>query len=368
MRVGILVSSIGNFGSSGFYNAQEIGLARALASMCSQVQVYKLFAGNEPRKQQGIAGCSNATITFLPARHAGINGFVDTSVLDRSLDALIYFSDTQLSLSKVAHWAGKNGVILLPYIGVLESHSTNRVKKWLMDRLLFRNLRVYRKCHCFAKTPAVAQRLNDFSIEQVTVAPVGLDFSLLKPDYRDDSPDALKEKYGYKPDEKVILFIGRLTEEKRPVQMVELFAKLAEKDSSFRLLMVGRGELSADVDIAISKYGLQDAVRRIERIPNSQIWELYRMAWAFVNLNRQEIFGMVILEAMYYGCKVVAWHAPGPDYMIENGISGWLVENMEQALEKILDPADLSDAASRRIETAFLWDNTARTMVSRLRK
>jgi len=92
------------------------------------------------------------------------------------------------------------------------------------------------------------------------------------------------------------------------------------------------------------------------------------MAWAFVNLNRQEIFGMAILEAMYYGCKVVAWHAPGPDHMIENGISGWLVENAEQAVEKIMDTADLSVAANRRIKTAFLWESTAHKMAAYLRK
>lgn len=368
MRVGVLVSSIGNFGTSGFYNAQEIGLAKALASLCSEVKVYKLFAGDGTCREESIGSCDNASITFVPAKHAGINGFVDTSVLDKSLDALIYFSDTQLSLPRVARWAGRNGITLLPYIGVLGSHSTNRVKKWLMDRLLFRNLRVYRKCHCFAKTPTVAGLLKDFGVADVTVAPVGLDFSLLKGDYQNHQAGALKQKYGYGPDEKVLLFIGRLTEEKRPVEMVELFSKLVEKDSAFRLLMVGSGELSADVDHAISKYGLQNAVRRIERIANSEIWELYRMAEVFVNLNRQEIFGMAILEAMYYGCKVVAWHAPGPDYMIENGVSGWLVESAEQAVEKIMDMSNLSAAANQRIKTAFLWENTAYKMTEYLRK
>ena len=368
MRVGILVSSIGNFGSSGFYNAQEIGMAKALASMCSEVKVYKLFAGEGTCREEPINGCGNATVTWLPAKHIGINGLVDLSKLDRSLDALIYFSDTQLSLPSVARWTQKNGVVLLPYIGVLESHSTSRIKKWLMDSLLFRNLQVYRRCHCFAKTPTVAGRLKDLGVADVTVAPVGLDFSLLKADYQSCAAEELKQKYGYGPDEKVLLFIGRLTEEKRPLEMVELFSKLVSKDSSFRLLMVGTGEQSADVDRAVEKLGLQDQVRRIDRIANSDIWELYRMAWAFVNLNRQEIFGMAILEAMYYGCKVVAWHAPGPDYMIENGISGHLVENMEQAIKKIMDATDLSAAASHRIQSTFLWENTARKMVDRLGK
>lgn len=38
---------------------------------------------------------------------------------------------------------------------------------------------------------------------------------------------------------------------------------------------------------------------------------------------------MAILEAMYYGCKVVAWDAPGPNLIIENGKSGWLVRDAD---------------------------------------
>ena len=31
MKIGILITSISNFGQSGFYNSQEIGLAKALS-------------------------------------------------------------------------------------------------------------------------------------------------------------------------------------------------------------------------------------------------------------------------------------------------------------------------------------------------
>ena len=364
MRIGLLVMSIGNFGQKGFYNAQEIGLAKALSTLCDEVKVYKLVPADQPFGVEGLEGCGNAAVTFLPSKHIGINGFVDTAVLDGTLDALICFADTQLCVPRVFHWARKNRVAFYPYIGVLESHSTSRLKRIVIDRLFARNVAAYQKCHCFVKTPDVGEKLVRLGANLVTVTPVGLDEELLKRDHVGVTPEVLKEKYGYAPEDKILLFVGRLTEEKQPVQMVRLFSALARKDDSYRLLMVGSGELRSDVVDAVSKHGLQSKARLLERIPNCDIWELYRMAEAFVNLNRQEIFGMAILEAMYYGCKVVAWEAPGPNYIIESGVSGWLVGSSEQVIERILDPEDLSAAAHNRIVSSFLWRSTAERMLA----
>ena len=44
MRVGLLITSIGSFGKKGFYNAQEIGLAKALDSLVDEVKVYRLVS------------------------------------------------------------------------------------------------------------------------------------------------------------------------------------------------------------------------------------------------------------------------------------------------------------------------------------
>ncbi len=47
---------------------------------------------------------------------------------------------------------------------------------------------------------------------------------------------------------------------------------------------------------------------------------------------------MVILEALYYECKVVAWRAPGPNLTIDNGKTGVLVGSREEVIENILSP------------------------------
>lgn len=359
MKIGLLVTSISNFGQKGFYNAQEIGLAKSLDSTFAEVKVYKLVPSDQKMRTEKISGCKNATIRFIPAKNFGINGIIDTSILDKDLDVLLYFSDTQFSVPKVYKWSQKNKVQLLPYIGVIESHSTNRIKKVIVDFLFDRNLKVYRNSHCLVKTPTVARNLFDFGISNITVTPVGLDLTLMNKDYKSLDPNELKKKYGYQKSHKILLFIGRLTKEKRPLDMVEIFNELYKEDQEYRLLIVGTGELSDELIDKIKEYKISNEVKIIDKIPNAHIWELYRIANCFVNLNLKEIFGMAILEAMYYECKVVAWKAPGPQLIIENGISGYLVESKCEMIERIKDNEKIGKEAHSRVVSAFNWGITS---------
>ena len=178
-----------------------------------------------------------------------------------------------------------------------ESHSTRACKKVLIDLLFERNLRIYQKHLCLVKTPDVAERLFVRGVKNTVVSPVGLDPDLLNPEYANASVSELRAKYGYTADEKILLFIGRLTEEKQPLRLIDIFSRLAKKDASYRLLIVGSGELEQEVLASIARCHLEDKVTLVPGIPNAEIWQLYRIADAFVNLNPQEIFGMAILEA-----------------------------------------------------------------------
>lgn len=363
MKIGILVSMINNFGEKGFYNSQEIGMAKALVSNGHRVIVYKLLKKgsvlplNEAR--------NNLDIKYFTVASLGINGLVQTKILDKTLDRLVFFSDTQLSVPAVYRWCKKNEVQFVPYIGVIESHSNNKIIKKTIDFLFKRNLAVFKKCRCLVKNSDVARRLNTLGINNTVVAPVGLDIDLLRNDYRLFKKDELKRKYGFEDANKVLLFIGRLEQEKRPVDLIEYFNKLRAFNDEYRLLIVGKGNLYADMMRKIDEYSLSRYVKYIEKIPNENIWELYRLCDYFVNLNKQEIFGMVLLEAMYYETTVIAWHAPGPDYIIEHNKSGFLVSSEDDILQIIMNSkVDMGPNAHERVIKHLTWNKTAQIITS----
>ena len=112
MRIGLLVLSIGNFGKKGFYNLQEVGLARELDLLYDEVLVYRLVGQNEKETTESIAGCKNAVMHLLPSRQTGSNGLPDLNKLDTSVDILVCFSDTQIFFPCVYKWCQKNDITL----------------------------------------------------------------------------------------------------------------------------------------------------------------------------------------------------------------------------------------------------------------
>lgn len=359
MRIGLLITSIGDFGEKGFYNVQEIGLAKELAKLFDEIHIYKLVDKNEMIEKWEIENYQNICINLIPSRRLGSNGIVNLERLDKTLDAIVYFSDTQVEVPKVYKWCKNNSVQFIPYIGVASSHSDNKLKKIIINLLFRRNLKVYRENTCIVKNSLVEYSLREKGVPKCILAPVGLDTEIMNKNYFSTSIESLKRRWGYTLDEKVILFVGRLVPEKKPLEMLDIFQHLFSLNMHYRLIIVGMGELEEHIKGEISYRNLSPIVKILHRIPNSEMWELYRISETFVNLSSKEIFGMAILEAMYYECKVVAWKAPGPCLIIENGKSGYVVDSLEDLLDKILIENDVGIQAHERIITDFTWGKTA---------
>ena len=64
-----------------------------------------------------------------------------------------------------------------------------------------RSLRIYKNNPVLAKTSAAKAELEALGVERITVAPVGLDTSVLKQDFRSVDRDALRREHGYAPED-----------------------------------------------------------------------------------------------------------------------------------------------------------------------
>ena len=125
-------------------------------------------------------------------------------------------------------------------------------------------------------------------------------------------------------------------------------------------MVIGQGSLTEELRRAMEAAGLAGRWRHIPKLPNEEVQLYYHACDVFLNCNDQEIFGMSLLEAMYAGCPPVARHAPGPDLIIEDGVSGILCDTVPQmaaALERV--DAAMGAAAQKRINEHFLWQNSA---------
>ena len=201
-----------------------------------------------------------------------------------------------------------------------------------------------------AKTETARKELESLGVRKVLNAPVGLDTAVLKQDFRETDKEALREKYGFSADDVILCNVSRLSFEKRPLELVDLFSRIRGK-KPFRLIIVGDGEEKEALKEKIRSYGLEKEVRLYEQVPYEQMWEIYRISDYYLNMNQGEIFGMAVMEAVYYGVSVAAADAPGPRITLK-GMKGHKICASDKEMEDwVLEPypseKDLKEIAEK---------------------
>ena len=179
---------------------------------------------------------------------------------------------------------------------------------------------------------------------RVEVMSMGVDTSIFKKMARGKA----REELGLEEDRKVILFVGNIIREKGLVELVEAFSMLKDTESEATLYLMGSQKNSAFVEelkSIIQKIGVEDIDFKA---PLGQV-ELARWMSAADVLalpSYHEGFGLVALEAMSAGTKVVGTDVGGLSYLL-NDQAGILVEPKDSqalvaGLKEALDPASVA--------------------------
>lgn len=123
------------------------------------------------------------------------------------------------------------------------------------------------------------------------------------------------------PASDVLLWVGRMTQEKRPLETVRAWRRVA-RDGGARLVMVGDGPLRAEVEREAGAAGLGIALLR--DLSRDALRARYRAALATLFTAEAEPLGLVPLESMAEGTPVIAHDDGGPTETVVDGETGWL--------------------------------------------
>jgi glycosyltransferase involved in cell wall biosynthesis len=134
---------------------------------------------------------------------------------------------------------------------------------------------------------------------------------------------ASRQDYGFRPDEVLLVSVGRLVPRKATAQLIAMMDTLRNENA--RLLVLGSGPLEQALKKEAAERQLSDKVRFMGFVEEKEKFQILRMADIYVSTSQHEGFGLVFLEAMACGLPVICYDYGGQTDFLEDGKTGYLV-------------------------------------------
>lgn len=212
-----------------------------------------------------------------------------------------------LDYARLAHQF-RIGALDLGFTGPLIDELTKNVFNWADYSL--------------APSKLVQRQMRRLGIANVGLWRRGVDAEAFNPRFRSRMMRA--EMTAGNPDDTLLLYVGRLSDEKQ----IEHIRPTLEQLPNTRLALVGDGPARARLE----RYFADLPVAFMGYLRGERLSQAYASADIFVFPSRLETFGLVVIEAMAAGLPVVAARVGGVGDMVSEGVNGYSFKSGDRAL------------------------------------
>jgi 1,2-diacylglycerol 3-alpha-glucosyltransferase len=174
----------------------------------------------------------------------------------------------------------------------------------------------------------VRKRLLEYGVTRpIHVIPTGMTEDRFVP----GSPQRFRELFGFAPDQRIVLNVGRVAHEKNLAFLLRMFQLVARRDARAVLVIAGEGPARGALQAEAEKLGIGTRTRFIGNLDRERtLNDCYAAADAFVFASRTETQGLVLLEAMAQSRPVVSTACLGTRSVLTSGSGACVVEEVEQ--------------------------------------
>ncbi|MFZ2070478.1 MAG: glycosyltransferase family 4 protein [Halobacteriota archaeon] len=184
----------------------------------------------------------------------------------------------------------------------------------------------------------------------------------------------LRSRYGLKPEDKLILFVGRLNAVKGVLNLLKAMPTVISKHPEAKLVILGKGELERTISDLINKLGVGENVKvRFEFVSEEERILHYGTSDIFVAPSVYEPFGSIALEAMamekpvIVGAKgICGFHdfvvPSGQDQTgvhVDGNNSAEIAWGIKTLLEDMETAREMGKRSRERVKEYFAWDKIA---------
>lgn len=353
------------------YNIQETGLAKALvrAGVVCDVVLYNGNNADEVR-QIKVQGTENGIVKVYMRHGKGIlkNGFFPgLKRITEGYDILQVNEYDQIT-SWLYYTRSKKPVVIYhgPYYD--DFNKGYNFKCRVFDNT-FLKIGRHKNILCFTKSKAAAGFLRQKGFDNTVPIGVGLDTdNFLKEKDNNDQRSKIDEIWD--PEKWNIIYVGKIEPRRNPYLLLEIADKLKDIDDNIRLTIIGNGEKSYldEWKTAAERYIEDGVLTYIERMSQTDLKDVYGKAKLMIFPSNYEIFGMVLLEAMYFDLPVISSDNGGSDTLISDGCNGIIVKEFNKdtwlkAIEKMYRDKERYESIKNNLKgtdhSIYTWDGIA---------
>lgn len=191
----------------------------------------------------------------------------------------------------------------------------------------------------------------------------GVDIRKFKPA---NNKPRIKSELGFKPDDILIVSVGRLYARKGLFTLIESMPTITKRFPKAKFVISGKGQ-SDEMNKLLThadKLGVKNKIVFTGYYPDKKLPKLYQIADVFAFSTFYEHHPFAVLEALSTGLPVVTTTVGGIPETIDNGRNGFLVEpfNERQFADRILyllehpqEASNMGSLARKTVEDRFDW-------------
>lgn len=355
------------------YNVQEIGLAKALVRKGHECGIV-FYNGKSKDEVEYIpvdCGGEIRSITVYKLHGFNIlkNGFFPSlRKITKEYDVIQMHEYDQITSWLYYAWSKKPVVIYHgPYYD--EFNKGYNLKCKVFDNVFLR-IKHNQETWCMTKSVLAMEFLKSKGFKNVISVGVGLDVDNF-------SCDELQEgqRIEVNSDKFTLLYVGKIEERRNSLFLADIFNVVAQKYENISFIVIGNGdkEYCEKFLEKINLLLLKGKGAYYESATQVQLADLYQRTSLMLFPSSYEIFGMVLLEAAYFGLPIISSENGGAEMVIGHGSRVNIVENFDenlwiQEIEKEYVgwlEREKKGAISIGIkQKELLWDNISSRMIN----
>ena len=349
------------------YNVQEIGLAKALIMAGNVCDIILYHGKSKDHIQEYTFKSDGKAYTFkiywLHGYNLIKNGFMPSAKKIIKQYDVIQVDEYDLVYSWWLYTKQIRPTVV--YHGLYYSEYTKgyNLKCRVFDQLFLR-WRRHDRVVALTKSEKASDFLRKKGFQYVHTVGVGIDETQFE-----NSENGMACPIEEKAEKFRLLYVGKIEERRNSLFLLDVFQKLINRVNNVELIVIGTGE---EHYLSMFEKKAQAMIANgnmtyLKRASQKELALVYQNCDLFLFPSNYEIFGMVLLEAMYFGLPVVSSDNGGASVIKdeENGriIDDFQIESWVCAIEELIKNKEkyttIRERASRTIREKFLWNHLA---------